>query len=266
MLEYEKYFHFISGLPRSGTTLLSSILKQNPQIRAGMSTDVANVITLLQNHEHARDSFPTNDKAHKNYYRGILNGYYREYYDQQKYFFDTSFEWVGKINLLRNIGLNVNFKVICCMRDIPSIINSFMVHSQVKTLKRPTYLPDANFTYEEQIHYIFENIIVRKYSQCLYAYQVPSLREKIIFLDYDDFISNPEKTINRIYTECEIEPFDGHMYGKIDAGEYQSHDESVGNSGMHLVNGFVGPTFTPKVVPNWVYEKYNLDCFWRKND
>ena len=32
-----KKYNFISGLPRSGTTLLSSILKQNPRFTAGIS-------------------------------------------------------------------------------------------------------------------------------------------------------------------------------------------------------------------------------------
>ena len=31
-------YHFISGLPRSGSTLLSAILLQNPRFHAGMSS------------------------------------------------------------------------------------------------------------------------------------------------------------------------------------------------------------------------------------
>jgi len=33
--------HFISGLPRSGSTLLSAILRQNPRFYAGMTSPVA---------------------------------------------------------------------------------------------------------------------------------------------------------------------------------------------------------------------------------
>jgi sulfotransferase len=32
--------HFISGLPRSGSTLLSAILRQNPRFHAGMTGPV----------------------------------------------------------------------------------------------------------------------------------------------------------------------------------------------------------------------------------
>ena len=36
-------FHFISGLPRSGSTMLSAILRQNPRFHAGMSSPVASL-------------------------------------------------------------------------------------------------------------------------------------------------------------------------------------------------------------------------------
>jgi sulfotransferase len=34
-------FHFISGRPRSGSTLLSAILSQNPRFNAGVSSPLA---------------------------------------------------------------------------------------------------------------------------------------------------------------------------------------------------------------------------------
>jgi len=36
-----RIFHFISGLPRAGSTLFSAILRQDPRIHAGMSSPVA---------------------------------------------------------------------------------------------------------------------------------------------------------------------------------------------------------------------------------
>ncbi len=36
-------FNFISGLPRSGSTLIAAILKQNPRFHAGMSSPIASL-------------------------------------------------------------------------------------------------------------------------------------------------------------------------------------------------------------------------------
>ncbi|MGH8137248.1 MAG: sulfotransferase, partial [Steroidobacteraceae bacterium] len=40
-------FHFISGLPRSGSTLLSAILKQNPRFHAGMTSPLGDMVSTL---------------------------------------------------------------------------------------------------------------------------------------------------------------------------------------------------------------------------
>ena len=39
--------HFVSGLPRSGSTLLAGILRQNPRFQAAMSGPVAGLVTVL---------------------------------------------------------------------------------------------------------------------------------------------------------------------------------------------------------------------------
>jgi hypothetical protein len=39
--------HFISGLPRSGSTLLSAILKQNPRFHAGMTGPVGSLVDAM---------------------------------------------------------------------------------------------------------------------------------------------------------------------------------------------------------------------------
>ena len=44
----QKVIHFISGLPRSGSTLLAGILRQNPRFHAGMSSPVASLFMALQ--------------------------------------------------------------------------------------------------------------------------------------------------------------------------------------------------------------------------
>lgn len=40
-----KHLHFISGLPRAGTTLLASILRQNPAVHASIMSPIGQVVT-----------------------------------------------------------------------------------------------------------------------------------------------------------------------------------------------------------------------------
>src|SRR5262245_30441432 len=39
--------HFISGLPRSGSTLLAALLRQNPRFHAGMTSPVGSLVSAL---------------------------------------------------------------------------------------------------------------------------------------------------------------------------------------------------------------------------
>ena len=56
--------HFISGLPRSGSTLLAALLRQNPRFEAGMSGPLAGLFGALLSEMSARNGvidFSTDD-------------------------------------------------------------------------------------------------------------------------------------------------------------------------------------------------------------
>jgi hypothetical protein len=55
--------HFISGLPRSGSTLLAAILRQNPRFRAAMSGPVADVfVGALNSMSLSQSAFMISDE------------------------------------------------------------------------------------------------------------------------------------------------------------------------------------------------------------
>ena len=49
--------HFISGLPRSGSTLLAALLRQNPRFQAGMSGPLAGLFGALLGQMSARNEY-----------------------------------------------------------------------------------------------------------------------------------------------------------------------------------------------------------------
>src|SRR5438874_8813939 len=50
-------FHFISGLPRSGSTLLAAILNQNPRFRAGMTSPLADIMGVVIAEASSKNDF-----------------------------------------------------------------------------------------------------------------------------------------------------------------------------------------------------------------
>ena len=53
----QRRYHFISGLPRSGSTLLAAILRQNPRFSADMSGPLAGLFNTLLTEMSGKNEF-----------------------------------------------------------------------------------------------------------------------------------------------------------------------------------------------------------------
>jgi sulfotransferase len=76
-MQNEQTFHFISGLPRSGSTLLAAILRQNPRFHAGMSSPVGSLVTGMIAQVSAGSEFASqvDTEQRQMLARGIFNSY-----------------------------------------------------------------------------------------------------------------------------------------------------------------------------------------------
>jgi len=121
-----KIFYFISGLPRSGSTLLSSILKQNPDFYADIASPVEKLAgTTIDILTGAESNLTVTEDQRKNLVYGIFEGYYKHL--QEPVIFDSSRGWTKKTSFLK--ALFPYTKILCPVRDIVSILNSFEVIS-----------------------------------------------------------------------------------------------------------------------------------------
>src|SRR3954454_9251943 len=107
--------HFISGLPRAGSTLLSAILRQNPRFSAGMTGPVGSLVdamlrSMSMNNETA--IFITDEQR-----RALLQGIFSTYYAELPkgyVVFDTNRNWCARLPLITELFPRA--KVICCVR------------------------------------------------------------------------------------------------------------------------------------------------------
>src|ERR1700753_2342600 len=85
--------HFISGLPRSGSTLLSALLRQNPRFCAGMSSPLAPLcVTLHQKMGTGEFSLFFDEGRRLAMLRGLFDAYYSQATAGQLVF-DTNRSW-----------------------------------------------------------------------------------------------------------------------------------------------------------------------------
>ena len=73
-------YHFISGLPRSGSTLMGAILRQNPRFHAGMSSPIASLFEGIISQVSAGGEISTMvDQAQRGrLLRGLFDSFYAE--------------------------------------------------------------------------------------------------------------------------------------------------------------------------------------------
>ena len=89
-------FHFISGLPRAGSTLTAAILRQNPRFHAGMSSPVASLFdgVIAQVSAGTELSTMVNEAQRGRILRGLFDSYYADL--DQPVIFDTNRAWTAQ--------------------------------------------------------------------------------------------------------------------------------------------------------------------------
>ena len=72
--------HFISGLPRSGSTLLAALLRQNPRFSAGMTSPVGSLFNAMLRETSQRNEAAVfiDDDLRQRLLRAVFEAYYAE--------------------------------------------------------------------------------------------------------------------------------------------------------------------------------------------
>src|ERR1700722_15787846 len=118
----EQPIHFISGLPRAGSTLLAALLKQNLRFHAHMSGPLGSIFDALLGAMSGRSEFSVfiSDAQRARILRGIFTDFYAD--TTEVVVFDTSRPWCCRVPVLQTLFAEA--KVIVCVREIAWIIDS----------------------------------------------------------------------------------------------------------------------------------------------
>jgi sulfotransferase len=268
----EKTFFFHSGLPRSGSTLLSEILGQNPEFYNGPGSPAFDLLYNLYDMCAKGDLFQSNPKM--DWIDGVVNHSLRTFYDDrdESVIFDKNFHWTGAgSQITASYGIE-NPKLICSVRDIDEILASFisMIHRNAgegksnfidRMCHQRAMLPITDVYRCELV--IGDDGILGRACQSLYHGLRGVLKDSIHLVEYNDLVDDTENTIRAIYDFLE-QPYFEHDFTSISGGP--NIDESVyGLADMHDVRPTIGRTSSdPKdVLPAEILEKYTGMEFWR---
>ena len=257
-----KEFYFISGLPRSGSTLLAAILRQNPDFYADISSPVQRLVGSTINIITGSESNHLIDEEKRKYIiQSIISAYYED--ATQPTVFDTSRGWTAKTSLLKT--LYPQTKIICCVRDLPWILDSFERIAAKNSLYGASLTDDeANQTVTTRCDALMD---VKKEGQVVKPYYF--LEEglllnpdMIMLVEYESLCKKPESVMRELY-QFIGKPYFDHDFKNVEY-ENEVFDKALNMKSLHTVRKEVTWQERPSILPKSVWEKYAGKDFWRK--
>lgn len=269
-----KKIFFLAGLQRSGATLLSSILNQNPSI---WTSPASPLFRMLDAQVSALGSGENIDYDRSDAIKASISMSAREFYADKSsdFIIDKNLNW----QTVRGLSLISEFitkepKIICPVRSIPEILASFdtvikavsenannAIDAEVLAQTAPIgSLADRRaewlMRYDKDIPVCIEGMKLALN---------PELRNMFLFVEYDDLISNTKEQISRIYEFLGIPKFE-HEYSNIfDPTNISENSPVTGIKYLHKVRPKIEKKSLPpeEVLSREIINKYSGWEFWR---
>jgi sulfotransferase len=255
-------FHFISGLPRSGTTLLAAILNQNPRFRAGMTSPLADIMGLVIAEASSKNdfSFDVSDEQRVALLRGLIENFYSVQADAGAVF-DTSRLWCSRMQLLDTLFPGV--KVIACVRQLVWVLDSMerLVRRQPVSVSK-VFRFDTNTTIYSRIEALTDprGMVGFAYQATKEAFYGQHAQDHLLMLTYESLVADPAAAMRAVYRFLD-EPWFEHDFDHIEynADEF---DARVGMPGLHSVRPKVQAIDRQSILPREIFGRFANEAFW----
>lgn len=255
-------YHFISGLPRSGSTLLAGILRQNPDFHAAMSSPVAALMNGALEQTGAGSEFYSffDETKRKRICQALFNAYYEDK-SEAAVVFDTNRIWSARLHQLNE--LFTDFKLICCVRNPAWVMDSFeRVYRQNPFDYSRMYNAQNRMTVYSRCETMMSaaGVVGSAWTALKEAYY-GDFSEKLLVLDYDLLAQRPQRAISLLYKFLSLSEFD-HDFDNVEYEESE-FDALLGAKGLHTVKRKVKYSPRKTVLPPDLFHKYSEMAFWQ---
>lgn len=217
---------FISGLPRTGSTLLSTILAQNPRVHTEGNSALCQLMWDMQcsvdgpSAESLSAGLRLPHTA-TDIISALPDLYYKEV--EKEIVFDKGRTWTLYANhqLLKRY-VDASPKIIVLVRPIGEVIQSF-----AKLRLQNGWEGDV-FT---DLLVPNTDPVLRPFDGICYAKFIKS--SDFLFVTYKTLVQNPERALHAIYDHCGLDWFE-HRFDRIEQS-FKEDDTVHGLKGMHDV-------------------------------
>ncbi len=263
--------YFLGGLPRSGNTLLSALLNQNPEVYVSPISPLLSNLTVIQNmlninEETISTNFESNTTSALKHY---VEGFYSNV--EKQFILDRNKLWGNKESIFTATKYITNTpRVIFTVRDIPSILASFIsLVGQGRDnfidngVQQTGAKPYGNQTQDDlRCDWLMNTQVMN----CLVALtELLQIGIPTCLVEYDDLVKDPQKELNDIYDFLNLNHF-AHNLNNVEKIEQENLVTGGLPSNLHDVRCKVEKTAlgSDLVLSPHTLKKYSELEFWRK--
>ena len=215
-----KKIFFNSSLPRSGSTLISNLIAQNPEFYATPTSGLSDLVLSAKNsYAHSQAILSQDKEAMEKAFLGFCRAGMQGFFNNltpKEFIVDKSRDWGIHYNLL-NL-LYPEPKIICMVRDVRAVYAS-MEKNFRKNPHKESHIQNApqliGTTLDKRINIWADGVPVGIALDRLKDVIQQGLDKKILFIRYEDLMANPENEMKRLYEYLEQPYYDKHDFDNI---------------------------------------------------
>jgi hypothetical protein len=247
----KKKLHFLSGLPRSGSTVLAAILNQNPETHvsttSGLSAALGSLVSAWENPILSGADIDRNRLAQT--MRGTIDSFYET--TDKPIVIDKSRSWPSPeiLQSMENV-LGRKPKIITTVRSVPDCMASFV------RVAKPEDFND----------FMQSSPLANHLKQSYISLQagLAAAPDCFLIVEYDDLIESPEQELRRIHEFLELPKF-AYDFENIDGEPVKEDDEKIhGVAGLHDIKTKLEKQVREdsKITLGSYYNNYCQPEFW----
>jgi sulfotransferase len=253
-------FAFLSGLPRTGSTVLGTLLSQHPDLhptRTSVVRDQLNSVKKFALGESPYYDVKDPESPCWGMMRGMLYGAYQHVTEEMVIEKDRG--WAADTELIRTLT-GGQPRILAPVRSIPEIIASFVIISR-KIGKQSKIEDELRLAGRDSNSWTLSRIIWEKYIYAnwkIFKAGYETHPECFLLMEYEDIVSKPEETMSLICTYLDIPQWAPSTTGLVNPNP--ENDSVYGMPGLHTVKSELKRTSPP------AWEVLGDECydFWAK--
>jgi sulfotransferase len=269
----EKTVHFLGGLPRSGNTLLSALLNQNPRI---YSTPLSPLPTLMWDYVNSCNPMEQINRNKENEKRAlkVLSSFHENFYKDvdEPIIINREKDWGTPSNLdLIKRFITPTPKIIVTVRDILEIIASFVSmdadYLKNNTINSNSFINNYRSPQDSIVEYLMRpNGEIDKSLLSISSAFYPENNGIFHIVEYNDLVLKPEETMSGIYKFLGLNDYK-HDFNKIKKVE-SDNDMAIGlPKNLHDIRKSISRSSTSTdILSDYIKHKYSNMEFWREDN